>query len=138
MRCLTICSQQPIHSIFTWKTHPNFFFGWQFCFFVSFWITFGSRKLFCGLTSEKCFFLSNIWIVYNLQKLLLTTYAFWLLKKSKNGCKSIFHHHDKKNNKTFCQKKVFVCWPFWTNQKLFVCCKMLYFLSHSWKMFLII
>ena len=42
------------------KITQDILFGWQFCFFVGFWIQFGSRKTFFGLTLKKIFFQSNI------------------------------------------------------------------------------
>ena len=73
----------------------------KFCFFVGFWIKFGSRNLFFGLTSEKMFFSIQYLNILQFTKTFVDNIWVLSFKKSRNGCKSIFHECDKKIIKHF-------------------------------------
>ena len=86
------------------KTTQHSFFGCQFCFFVGFWIKFGSRKQFFGLTWSETFFSIQYWNILQFTKTFFDNMCVLSYKKSRNGWKSIFHECNKKIIKHFAKK----------------------------------
>ena len=102
----TMLSKTNTLNFYRKKSLRHIFFGWQFWFFVGFWIKFGSEKLFFWTNIEKNVFFNPIFKVLQIYTNCCRQHVRFVFIKIKKWLQKPFSWIWKKIIKYFAKKKV--------------------------------